>query len=410
MHLSRRNFITVAGAGAATVLFSSILKHNLASAKGYGELVRDPKGIFDLPKGFQYKILSRQGERMTDGTLVPTNADGMGAFVGANRTTILIRNHELSPGEIPAVMTSDEKKFDKLSAGGTTTLIVDSDRNLIKHYVSLAGTNRNCAGGTTPWGSWISCEEDVSPNHGYNFEIPSQKGIINPEPLVQMGRFRHEAIAVDPNTGYIYQTEDQNDSCFYRFCPHQKGNLKAGGILEALVIEGMRSIDTGIDFALLKPMKVKWVVIEEVDPKEDTLRNEAQSKGAAIFRRGEGICFAQEMIYWICTNGGKSQAGQIFRYHPAKETVELFVESPGKTVLDYPDNIIMSPYGHLILCEDGRGEQFLVGVTPEGKLYHLGRNALNNSELAGVCFSPDGQTMFVNIYSPGMTLAIWGNW
>lgn len=150
--------------------------------------------------------------------------------------------------------------------------------------------------------------------------------------------------------------------------------------------------------------------IEEVNPKQDTLRNEAQIKGAAIFRRGEGICYGQGMIYWTCTSGGKSQAGQIFRYHPSSETIELLIESPDKQVLDYPDNIIMSPFGDLIICEDGQGEQFLVGMTPEGKLYHLGKNALNNSELAGVCFSRDHQTMFVNIYYPGITLAIWGEW
>ena len=79
-------------------------------------------------------------------------------------------------------------------------------------------------------------------------------------------------------------------------------------------------------------------------------------------------------------------------------------------VLDYPDNLTLSPFGDLIVCEDGRGEQFLIGITPEGKYYKFARNALNNSEFAGVCFAPDGRTMFVNIYHPGMTLAIWGEW
>jgi secreted PhoX family phosphatase len=418
VNISRRTFITLAGVSATTVVLSPTLRNlynkitdgQFAMAKGFGKLIQDPNGILDLPQGFQYKILSQEGDIMSDGTPVPSAADGMGVFLGANNTTILVRNHELSPGETPYVIAAENKKYDPLSNGGTTTLIIDNNRNLIKQYVSLAGTNRNCAGGTTPWGSWISCEEDVNSQHGYNFEVPAHSEIVTPVPLKAMGRFRHEAISVDVNTGYIYQTEDQNDSCFYRFRPHQTGNLKAGGILEALIIDGMPTIDTSLNFPLNQTKKVKWVQIENVDPPLDSLRQEAQNKGAAIFKRGEGICLAEGMIYWTCTSGGKAEKGQIFRYHPQKETIELFLESPNANTLDYPDNLIMSPFGDLIVCEDGQGEQFLVGVTPEGDCYHFAHNALNNSEFAGICFSPDGKTMFVNIYEPALTLAIWGPW
>jgi secreted PhoX family phosphatase len=172
----------------------------------------------------------------------------------------------------------------------------------------------------------------------------------------------------------------------------------------------MPGADTSLNFPLKEARQVKWAQIKEVDPLGDTLRQEAQTKGAAIFKRGEGICFADGMIYWTCTSGGKVGRGQIFRYHPVSETVELFVESPQQATLDYPDNLIMSPFGDLIVCEDGQGEQFLVGITPQGDCYHFARNALNNSELAGVCFSPDGQTMFVNIYYPTLTFAIFGPW
>jgi secreted PhoX family phosphatase len=295
---------------------------------------------------------------------------------------------------------------------------------LLEEFVSLAGTNRNCAGGKTPWGSWISCEEEIStpqmnqpnnPNnvsvkHGYNFEVPSQGKIAQPIPLIAMGRFRHEAIAVDPKTGYIYQTEDQKDGCFYRFRPKETNNLSAGGILEALVIKDRPGVDTSLNYPLNQPKSVEWIRLEDIDPQEDTLRYEAQKKGAAIFKRGEGICLGKGEIYFTCTSGGKAEKGQVFRYNPVQETIALFVESPGEGVLDYPDNLVLSPFGDLVICEDGAGEQFLVGVTPTGNCYHLARNALNNSEFAGVCFSPDGKTLFVNIYSPGLTLAVWGNW
>ncbi|MEA5509735.1 alkaline phosphatase PhoX [Crocosphaera sp. UHCC 0190] len=432
MVLSRRNFLSLAGISITTGVAAVSLKNyytrvangQTTETEKFGKLISDPNGILDLPKGWQYQVISQVGKSMSDGTSVPTSFDGMAAFPGENGQIILIRNHELSPHEFPGVIASKEHKYDHLSQGGTTTLIINKNRTLAQEFVSLAGTNRNCAGGATPWHSWISCEEEISTpqlnsqenpdnvsvKHGYNFEVSSQSKIAKPIALTAMGRFRHEAIAVDPSTGYIYQTEDQNDSCFYRFRPRQPGNLQAGGILEALVIEEMPSIDTSKNYPLNQPKSVKWVQIENVDPDDDTLRYEAQKKGAAIFKRGEGICLAKGEFYFTCTSGGNAEKGQIFRYNPAKETISLFVESPGAEILDYPDNLTLAPFGDLIVCEDGAGEQFLIGVTPQGECYRLARNAYNNSEFAGVCFSPDGQTMFVNIYSPGLTLAIWADW
>jgi uncharacterized protein len=439
--LSRRSFFTLAGASAAGIILAAPLKNLYARAasrksiavSGFGKLIPDPNGILDLPKGFQYKILSKTGEMMSDRTKVPDKKDGMAAFSGENGTTVLIRNHELKPDpskKIAIVDAGEAYKYDKLAPGGTTTLVIDRNYQVLQQYVSLGGTIRNCAGGTTPWGSWISSEEDVStPNtvannssdrmkesfqvslkHGYNFEVPSRGNIATPVPLKAMGRFRHEAIALDPQTGYVYQTEDREDSCIYRFIPTQTGKLDAGGTLEALVIDGMPKMETSVDFPMDEPKKVTWVKLEDIDPDNDTLRQEAQFKGAAIFRRGEGMCYGNGEIFWTCTDGGKAGVGQIFRYNPKAETVELFVESPSAEVLDFPDNLILSPFGHLIICEDGKDEQFVTGVNPQGECYHFARNALNKAEFAGVCFSPDGNTMFVNIYEPGITLAVWGNW
>ncbi|EAZ92722.1 alkaline phosphatase PhoX [Crocosphaera chwakensis] len=432
MAISRRNFLTITGISFTSIIAANSLKnyyHLAANGKTtstdkFGQLIPDPDRILDLPKGWQYKVISYGGKSMTDGNIIPPAFDGMATFSGEKDQIILVRNHELSPNSPYGVKGSANDKYDPISQGGTTTLILDKNLNVKQEFASLAGTNRNCSGGITPWGSWISCEEDTSisrikdrnnsnqiiKKHGYNFEVPSQEKMAKPNPLIEMGRFRHEAIAVDPKTGYIYQTEDQNDSCFYRFRPKERQNLQKGGVLEALVIEGMSKIDTSKNYPLNQLKSVQWVQLENVDPDEDTLRYEAQKKGAAIFKRGEGICFAEGEFYFTCTSGGNAEKGQIFRYNPAEETIALFAESPGAEILDYPDNLIMSPFGDLILCEDGLGEQFLIGVTPEGKYYKLARNAYNNSEFAGVCFAPDGKTMFVNIYSPGLTLAIWGDW
>lgn len=397
---------------------------------GYGELVPDPNGLLDLPRGFQYRAFSRTGDIMSDGYPVPADHDGMAAFPGPGNTTILVRNHELSPDEEPAVVAPNNKKYDTLCKGGTTTLVVGPDRRLIRHYASLAGTYRNCAGGPTPWGSWISCEENTSTPagntpgdarnvekfHGYNFEVPSlSEGLVDPVPLVAMGRFNHEAIAVDPRTGIVYQTEDRGDGLFYRFVPNQPGNLREGGVLEALKIKNMPQAITRLNFPVGQPMEVEWVRIEEPNPDTDTVRVEGFTNGATQFTRGEGIWYGNGELFFNCTNGGELGLGQIWRYFPDVSgstggTIELFVEPNNPDLLDRPDNITVSPFGDLFICEDGSGTDFVVGVTQEGQLYQFARNAINNSEFAGACFSPDGRTMFVNILSPGITFAIWGPW
>ncbi len=236
---------------------------------GYGPLLPDPDKILNLPKGFSYRIISRQGEPMQDGLLVPGKADGMATFAGPNGKTILIRNHEMSPetvkegafgsrnellSKINKDLFYDFGKGEKPSLGGTTTLVFDPRSGKVEsQYLSLAGTNRNCAGGRTPWNSWITCEEStekaggtIEKDHGYCFEVPasSTPALASPVPLKAMGRFNHEAVAVDPRTGIVYLTEDRPDGLIYRFLPNEKGKLAKGGKLQALVIQGEKSFDT----------------------------------------------------------------------------------------------------------------------------------------------------------------------
>jgi uncharacterized protein len=453
MSISRRHFLTLAGTSASSSfllaglesLYSESTARSLVKSpkvNGYGSLVKDPKGILDLPAGFRYKIVSQSGKQMSDGTVTPSNYDGMAAFAGKNGSTILVRNHELYPNAKSKVIADRDRMYDPNCAGGTTTLTIDRNRQLTKEYVSLAGTSVNCAGGTTPWGTWISCEENtampgmpdtgkglVTKPHGYNFEVPidSQTPVL-PIPLVAMGRFRHEAIAIDPRTGIVYQTEDDPTGLFYRFIPKQPGKLAAGGILEALKIVEKPQVNTKQNFPLRQKFAVEWVRIEEPNPAENTVRMEGVTKGAAQFMRGEGICYTNGSFYFTCTQGGNISAnvplaageeargtGQIWKYTPGKTaknggSIELFLEPNNPNIIDLPDNITVAPNGHLITCEDGKGEQRLIGITPKGGVYTFAHNARDNSEFAGVCFTPDGQTMFVNIYDPGLTLAVWGNW
>jgi uncharacterized protein len=453
MSISRRHFLTLAGASASSSfllaglesLYSESGARSLAKSpkvNGYGALVKDPKGILDLPAGFRYKIVSQSGKQMSDGTVTPSNYDGMAAFVGKNGSTILVRNHELRLTDRSRVIAALDRMYDPNCKGGTTTLTIDRDRQLTKEYVSLAGTTVNCSGGKTPWETWISCEENVAmpgmPDtgkgtvtkpHGYNFEVPidSQTPVV-PVPLVAMGRFRHEAISIDPRTGIVYQTEDDPTGLFYRFIPKQPGKLAAGGILEALKIVAKPQVNTNQNFPLRQKFAVEWVRIEEPNPAENTVRTEGFTKGAAQFMRGEGICYTNGSFYFTCTQGGNVSPttplrvgeeargnGQIWKYTPGKTaknggSIELFLEPNDPNIVDLPDNITVAPNGHLITCEDGKGEQRLIGITPKGGVYTFARNARDRSEFAGACFTPDGQTMFVNIYDPGITVAIWGNW
>ncbi len=442
MTFSRRKFFAIAGTTAVGTLMVSPMEGLLARKAfgsgygiGYGPLVPDPDGLLDLPNGFRYQVISRTGTPMSDGSLEPSNHDGMAAFRGPKNTVILVRNHELSNNSGTKVQVPNP--YDPICRGGTTTLIVGRDRKLIKEFSSLGGTIRNCAGGLTPWDSWISCEEDVTiptatngvtKPHGYNFEVPaSATSPVEAIPLVEMGRFNHEAVAVDPKTGIVYQTEDNGSSLFYRFIPKHYGNLKAGGTLQALRIKDRPEVNTNTGFVVGQKWDVDWVTIPEPNPTTvDNVRVQGRSLGAARFNRGEGIWYddnkgkkdkkgkddkkSKGEFYFTATSGGPVGGGQVWRYIPGEETIELFVESQSKNELDMPDNLVVAPFGDLILCEDGGGDNFLIGITPSGEIYKFARNALQTGEFAGACFSPDGDTLFVNIQSPGITLAIWGPW
>jgi secreted PhoX family phosphatase len=449
MTRSRRDFVKLVGAGAMVAPLAAL--HSRAAfgmpafGPGFGPLepmlplnthelvvpgAFDLRGIalIELPKGFSYHVVSCTGQLMTDGTLVPGDHDGMAAFRGPHGTTILVRNHELSNretkfGNALGVQVPDAMKWDSYANGGTTTLMIDNRGRLVRHHASLGGTNNNCAGGLTPWGTWLTCEENVATpqsapqyqkRHGYVFEVPAlTSGPSLAQPIVAMGRFNHEATATDPRTGIVYQSEDRGDSCLYRYVPLQPGNLLAGGTLQALCLGGSaQPVNTARGFLglLNQPQPVRWVTIDEVDPAGDTLRLEAQSKGAALFSRGEGMWFGSGLVYLVCSSGGEEGAGQVFAHDPVADTLTLVVESTSREVLDAPDNITVGPDGRLYLCEDGSGGDNIVGVNADGEMFMTARNIFNTGEFCGACFSHDGRFMFVNIQSPGLTLVIEGPW
>jgi uncharacterized protein len=464
MTLSRRSLLKVAS--AAVIGFAGVRALGIRGAAAlpavdpYGPLVPDPAGLLDLPAGFSYDIVSREGAPMADGFLTPGAFDGMAAFKvrGKPHQVALVRNHEIWPDmyersaygpdlALAATLPKD-KVFDftpdgRPKFGGTTTLIYDLDaRRLVRDHLSLAGTTANCAGGATPWGSWLTCEETlekagahVNRDHGWVFEVPSRaKGLVTPVPLKAMGRFVHEAAAVDPKTGVVYLTEDRPDGLFYRFLPERKGRLAEGGRLQALALKDGRERDfrnwpndgkanagTGQVVAPGVPVEVAWIDLDGVEAPDGDLK-----EGALRFARGEGLAvgtsaIGRTEIYVSCTMGGPIRLGQVFRYRPSPKegtpgesdepgALDLFIETDDASVLKNCDNAAVAPWGDVILCEDGYDyqAQFLRGVTPAGALYTIAGNT--KSEFCGACFSPDGDVLFVNIQTPGVTFAIRGPW
>ena len=469
-NISRRQFLSYGAVAAASAAvgfgFSGVSRKLIKHVPGFRPeppyvFKSTPNQLLDLPEGFVAHAFSRTGEKMDDGLWVPGKHDGMAAFPGPDGKTILIRNHELNATDTiigpfgwnneKINLVDTEKIYDlgntkAPSLGSTTTLIYDTrTATLEKHFLSLTGTIRNCAGGTTPWNTWITCEEtvqkaenDFEQDHGYNFEVPvsAKPGLVEAVPLKAMGRFNHEAVAVDTRTGIVYETEDRDDGLFYRFIPEEPGKLVKGGRLQALKIRDMKAADTRnwktrlqkiapwtyAPITVSQKMAVAWVDVENVEaPKDDLRKQGVEGKNAAKFARGEGIWFSGDAFYMACTNGGIAQKGQIWRYIPslyegtnredkAPGTLELFIEPNDSNLLENADNLTVAPWGDLIICEDGSKDQYIVGVTPEGRTYQFARNASNTSELAGATFSPDGTTLFVNIQNPGITIAITGPW
>jgi uncharacterized protein len=413
MAISRRDILKAAGGAAVVATPLAFLFRHDARADG-GPLIPDPARVLDLAPGLRYSIIDRTFDPMNDGLKVPGRPDGMACFAAPNGTLILMRNHELERSRYDSGYdVAPVEAFDPLAAGGVTRIVLrqNSLERLSSNRV-LAGTIRNCSGGASPWG-WLSCEETTEPGHGYVFRCRTDAARAAPaERIVGYGRFNHEAACVDPKTRTAYLTEDRSNGCLYRYRPQDPNKPFTSGKLQALRVQGIQRFDTSKDLDHGTKLKVDWVDIPNPDPKDDSVRDQAAAAGAARFWRGEGIVMADGAVYVCCTSGGRESCGQIFKLSldtsDGVNRLELFVESPGPSVLDMPDNIYMTPWGDLLVAEDGSGEQYIRGITPEGRVYDVARNAKSSSEFAGICATPDGSALFVNMQMDGLTVAISG--
>ncbi len=446
---SRRAFL-----GTGTLAFLGLQLYSRAAVPSsrliepFGPLVTDPQGILDLPEGFSYRVLASRGERMSDGFKVPGQPDGMAAFPGPDGKVVLVCNHELGKPEAAWGPFEDNTRlpqgFDPAMAynpgdaglnpalGGTSNLVFDpATGEKTYHFLSLFGTDRNCAGGKLGDDTWITCEEpdDLLTSRGklhgwcYAVKASATPGLQKPVPLKALGRFRHEAVALDPKTGILYLTEDRDDGLLYRFVPETRGDLSKGKLQALAVINRasahLRNFRADSAWPVQgEEIAVTWIDLDDIESPKDDLRVRGNDAGAARFPRSEGIHLADGAFYICCTNGGPQKRGQIFRLSPSVDAAKpdslmLFLQPEISDLLTNGDNLCPAPWGGIVICEDLVDEPKPAAhvrcVTPEGKIITLARNP-GEGEFAGCCFAPDGKWFFVNLQSRGLTVAVTGPW
>lgn len=483
INTSRRHlFKGAAGVGLASVFSAWHVREAAAAAPTvagvgpYGALapVRDLAtglALLQLPQGFQYRSFSWTGDLMTNGERVPGGHDGMGVVrtqvvPGIGATTVLIRNHELGLGRaINAAAKYDSAQVGTQVPAGGNTMMVFRGRQWVDTAPALGGTLANCAGGVTPWGTWLTCEETMTDltavggrRHGYVFEVRADASTTG-NPIVGMGRMSHEAVAIDPATGIAYLTEDaRNMSGLYRFIPNdtsgQPGSLENGGRLQAARVRNAPNADLNVA-TKGQTVQLEWVDIANPDarpgPYADPIVTgtasgpflQARAQGALRMARGEGIWHHEGEMFIVDTATGSDDRGRPGRGEGAvwvldlasQQMTALFVSADAIDG-NNPDNVVVSPRGGVILCEDGGGVNDMygfgdrmLGLTETGDSYIFGKNNVNltaadvaaagksvapgdyrGREFAGACFDAHGEVLFVNQQSPGITYAIWGPW
>ena len=437
------------------------------------------RGLLALPDGFSYEVVAASGETdIHDGTgkiigKTPERPDGT-VSVRSGRNLRLIQNHEAGPGAVFPVPQVSRTVYDPGALGGGCTVIETTlDGKRISEWVGLSGTVSNCAGGPTPWGSWLTCEETenkagtgtLEKDHGYVFEVfaeaPAKQ---SPLPIAAWGRAPHEAVVVEPSRRRVYLTEDASGPTGllyrwsapsgYRLKPYIAQSLKPNdGALEALaVLTGDGSVLPDLAYVTAaqigRPFRTRWITVPDRHATTTSLRKQFADGAVTHSKKLEGAWGDDKGMYFVASfafgakdlpaNATKHD-GQLWFYDYSEQTLTLVAYFPYNELLhaetpnweedlgpsldlafDGPDGCHVSPYGSLVLSEDGNTANHLLSWTAGTGAQAIARNqivletsALGGnvySEMTGPNFSPDGSVLFGNVQEPGHVFAIGGPW
>ncbi|NNE35875.1 MAG: DUF839 domain-containing protein [Rhodothermales bacterium] len=419
MTTSRRSFLkTALTATACSPLIRLPFTGGVWSSNDrFGPLETDPEGLLDLPRAFRRQWISRAGQGMSDGLHAPMFPAGIGVLSETDNEIVLACNHRVDPGTPSRTgpfgfkdsRLTDEiraRLYDlgpngKPSRGGVTIIRVDRRaRVAVEHHLALAGLLSCAYGAVTPWGSWLCAEQSLQEpteryarHHGFAFEVGAGGASLqDAEPLVALGRLSRGGLAVHPETGFVYFSDDEPGGHLYRFVPSSPDALGSGSIQVLQLVDD--------DF---KGGRATWVDLK-IGP--DHLVRSAAMPGTQL-GRGVGMCwYAGDLYFGLRRASGRSEIWRLADEPPGPQ-IEPWLIADG---LDEVRPLTGSPWGDLLIAAFDGHNAVVNGVTMSREMYPIAREVLATGIPVGACFSRDGKTLFFNSIARGHTLMISGPW